>query len=83
MNILDNIVSWAPSILHFKGLGMRNLQYEMSICQKSHSKLTKTVYVWSEFLWIRRYVLDDFSSSLLLTNLFNYDLGIVYFWGDT
>ena len=36
---------------------MRNLQYEMRICQKSHYKLTKTVYVWLEFLWIRRYQL--------------------------
>ena len=24
-----------PSIPHFKGLDMRNLQYEMKICQKS------------------------------------------------
>ena len=55
MNILDNIVSWAPSILHFKGLGMRNLQYEIRTCQKSDNKVSKTVYVWSEFLWIRRY----------------------------
>ena len=30
----DNIIVWATSILHFKGLGMRNLQYEMRICQK-------------------------------------------------
>jgi hypothetical protein len=36
----------------FKGLGMRNLQYEMRICQKSHIKVT--VYVWFKFLWIRR-----------------------------
>ena len=34
-------------------------------------------------LWAMKYVLDDFSSSLLLTNVFYYDLGIVYFWGDT
>ena len=33
---------------------MRNLQYEMRICQKSHNNVTKTVYVWFEFLWIRR-----------------------------
>jgi hypothetical protein len=52
---LDNIIVWAPSILHFKGFGMRNLQCEMRICQKSHDKVTKTVYVWFEFLWIRRY----------------------------
>ena len=28
----------APSILHYKGLGLRNLQYEMRVCQKSHNK---------------------------------------------
>ena len=53
---LDNIIVWAPSILHFKGLGMRNLQYEMRICQKSHNNVSKTVYVWFEFLWIRCYL---------------------------
>ena len=26
-----------PSIPHFKGLDMRNLQYEIRICQKSHN----------------------------------------------
>ena len=41
----------APGILHFKGLGMRNWQYEMRICQKSHNKVTKTAYVWFEFLF--------------------------------
>ena len=35
---------------------MRNLQYEMRICQKSHSKVTKPVYVWFELLWIRHYI---------------------------
>ena len=35
---------------------MRNLQYEMKICQKSHNKITKTVDLWFEFLWIRRYI---------------------------
>ena len=49
---MDNIIVLAPSIRHFKGLGMRNLQYEMRICQKSHNKVTKTVYVWFKFLWI-------------------------------
>ena len=33
----------APSIPHFKGLGMRNLQYEMRICQKNHNKVTMTM----------------------------------------
>ena len=44
MNIFDNIIAWSPHILHFKGLGMRNLQYEMRICQKSHNKITKPVF---------------------------------------
>ena len=51
---LDNIIVRAPRILHFKGLGMRNLQYEMRICQKSNNKVTKTVYVYFDFLWFRR-----------------------------
>ena len=37
----------APSIPHFKGFGMRNLQYEIRICQKSHNAVTITVYVWT------------------------------------
>ena len=37
-------MEWAPGILHFKGLGMRNLQCEMRICQKSHNKVTMSVY---------------------------------------
>ena len=39
---LDRIIVWAPSIPHFKDLGMRNLQYEMRICQKSHDKAERT-----------------------------------------
>ena len=34
---LDRIIVPAPSISHFKVLGMKNLQYEMRICQKVHS----------------------------------------------
>ena len=44
-----------PSIPHFKGLVMRNLQYELKICQISHNKITKTVHVWFDFLCIRGY----------------------------
>ena len=55
MNILDNTIEWTPIILHFKGLGMRNLQYEMRICQKSHSKVSRTIYEWFDFLWISHY----------------------------
>ena len=32
-----------PSISHFKGLDMRNLQYEIRTCQKGHNKVKKTV----------------------------------------
>ena len=32
-----------------------NFKVEISDCQKSHNKVTKTVYVWFELLWIRRY----------------------------
>ena len=55
MNIFGNIIVWAPSILFSKSIGMRNLQYEMRVSQKSHNKDSKTVYVWFEFLCIRRY----------------------------
>ena len=30
----DQIIVQAPSIPHFKGLGMRNLEYEIRICKK-------------------------------------------------
>ena len=33
----DKNIFPAPSIPHFKGLGMRNLQYESRICQKNYS----------------------------------------------
>ena len=33
---LEKIIVLAPSIPHFKGLGMRNLQYEIRICPKTH-----------------------------------------------
>ena len=47
---MDKIIVPEPIMPHVKGLGIRNLQYEMSICQKSHNKVTKTVYVRFEFL---------------------------------
>ena len=46
---------WSPSTLRFKGLGMRNLQYRIRICQKSHNTVTITFYVCFDFLWNRRY----------------------------
>ena len=38
-----------PSILHFKGLFMRILQYEIKDCPKSHNKGTRTHSIWFEF----------------------------------
>ena len=40
---LKIIVVQAPTIPHFKGLGMRNLQYEIRICQKQHTKVAMTM----------------------------------------
>ena len=34
-----------PSIHHFKGLGMRNLRYEIRICQKIHNKASQDVHL--------------------------------------
>ena len=39
----------------------------MRIRQKSHNNVTKTVYVWFEFLWIRRY-LHNWTNKYLLNN---------------
>jgi len=47
---LDMIIVLAPSIPHFIGLGMKNLQYETGICQKNHNTFSITVYVGFEFL---------------------------------
>ena len=37
------------SIPHFKGLEMRNLQYEIRICQKGHNKVIKAVLSLLQF----------------------------------
>ena len=43
-NVCNVSIVWATIIPHFKGLGMKNLQYEIKICQKSYNKVTMTVY---------------------------------------
>ena len=43
MNILDKDIALAPTIPHFKGLEMRNLQCEVRICQKQHTKVTMII----------------------------------------
>ena len=51
---LDQIIVQAPFIPHFKGLVMRNLEYEIRICQKIHTKVT--ISMLSRFFWIRLYI---------------------------
>ena len=46
---LDQIFVQAPSIPHFKGLGMTNLEYEIRICQKIHTNVTITMSMLSRF----------------------------------
>ena len=41
---LKIIIVQAPTIPHFKGLSMRNLQYEIRICQKQHTKVAMSTY---------------------------------------
>ena len=40
---LDRVIVEAPCTAHLKGLDMRNLQYEIRICQKHHTKVTITI----------------------------------------
>ena len=40
---LKIIVVQAPTIPHFKGLDMRNLQYEIRVCPKQHTKVSMTL----------------------------------------
>ena len=47
MESLDRILVLAPTIPHFKGFVMRNLQYDILICKKSHNTVTITAYVWT------------------------------------
>ena len=47
----DQIIAQAPGLPHFKGLGMRNLEYEIRICQKIHTKVTITMSMLSSFFF--------------------------------
>ncbi len=50
---LDRDIALAPTIPHFKGLEMRNLQCELRICQKQHTKVTMIMSMECQFFWIR------------------------------
>ena len=49
MNICEKDIVRSPSIPHFKGLDMRNLQYEIRVCQKIHNKVTLTISSYFDF----------------------------------
>jgi hypothetical protein len=44
-----NITS--PRIPHFKGFDMRNLQYEMRICHKTHIKVTMSMCIYGNLVY--------------------------------
>ena len=44
MSLKKIIIVQVPTIPHFKGLSMRNLQYEIRICQKQHTKVAMSTY---------------------------------------
>ena len=41
---LKSVIALAPTIPHFKGFSMRNLQYEIRIYQKQHTKVAMSTY---------------------------------------
>ena len=41
---LKIIIVQTPTITHFKGLSIKNLQYEIKICQKQHTKVAMSTY---------------------------------------
>ena len=47
---------WLNNIAHFKGLAMRNLQYEKKIDKKCIIQAQMTKYIYYLFKWGRRYV---------------------------
>jgi hypothetical protein len=46
---LDRIIVRTPTIPHFKGLGMRNFQYKISIYQKVNNKATMPMSSYLDF----------------------------------
>ena len=64
----------SPSIPHFKGLGMRNLQYEMIICQKTHNKVTMTMSSNFHFCKFCQFSeIHEKLSSCIIMNTFGYN----------
>ena len=46
---LDGIIVRAPSIPHFKGMNMKNLQYEISIYQNINNEATMPMSNYLDF----------------------------------
>ena len=65
---LDKIVLLAPSTTCSKGLVMRNLQYQIKICQKSHNTVTNHNYI---LCMVRIYM----NQTLVLCTKFNVQIG--------
>ena len=53
INIFGDIYCTDTYYTSFKGLDMRNLQYEIRIFQKVYNKVTITVWSYFEIHWIR------------------------------
>ena len=69
---LDMIIVLAPNLPCFKGLGMRNLQYWIRICQKSHNKVTNRNYILS----VVRIFMKQTLSYIVVKSNFSF----VFFW---
>ena len=60
---LNRFIIQGPRIFYFKGLGMRNLDYEIAVCQKIHNYnvhfvfLKQTLFkkIYSNYLYIFYY----------------------------
>ena len=75
---LDEIVVQALSIPHFKGLGTRNLQYEIGVCQKNHNKVTLAMsnyFDFSQFCQLQETKLF----SIIFMNMFGEDYNMDLF----
>ena len=48
--LVELLYGHLSSIPHFNGLSMRNLQYKIEICPKSHNKVTDSLFVLRIFM---------------------------------
>ena len=71
MSIFYRIIVLTLSTPHFKGLGMRCLQFEIRICQKNHNKVTLTMlsnfFLNQNLCWFLPKNLSNFILPYLIT----------------